>query len=182
MEFEHIDAGGLDFPHESFDAALSRFGIIFDPEGEAAAERIRGFLKPDCRFAISSWGKPEEVPFLGIPFKTVIAETGATPPPPGTPGPLSRPTEDAIAALLEGGGFSDVQVERIEVPIEVDSAEEMATYVREIAPPVSALMADKPDEVQRETWKKITEAFAEHSGGHGPVSLRNVALLASGSA
>jgi len=182
MEFEHIDAGALDLPHESFDAALSRWGIIFDPEGEAAAGRVRDLLKPECRFTISAWSTPDEVPFLGIPIKTVIDETGASPPPPGTPGPLSRPTEEAIGGLLEGGGFSDVQIERAEVVLEVDSGEEMATFVREIAPPVSALMADKPEEVQRAAWEKIGERFAESAGEDGRVSLTNVTLLASGSA
>jgi hypothetical protein len=56
------DASSLDFPHESFDAAVSRWGIIFEPDAEAAAGRIRGFLKPGARRAISSWGEPDQVP------------------------------------------------------------------------------------------------------------------------
>jgi SAM-dependent methyltransferase len=182
MEFEHIAAGTLDFPHESFDAAVSRWGIIFDPEGEAAVERVRSFLKPESRFAISSWAMPDEVPFLGVPIKTVIEETGASPPPPGTPGPLSRPTETAIASLLEDGGFSDVRAERIDVAMDFDSGEDAATYVREIAPPVSALMADEPEEAQRAVWEKIAERFGERAADDGRVSLSSVALLASGSA
>ena len=39
------DASSLDFPHASFDAAVSRWGIIFEPDAEATAGRIRGFLK-----------------------------------------------------------------------------------------------------------------------------------------
>src|SRR5262249_29395178 len=37
VEFLHADASALDFPAESFDAALSRWGIIFEPDGEGAA-------------------------------------------------------------------------------------------------------------------------------------------------
>src|SRR5690349_15985125 len=62
VEFMESDASSLDFPHESFDAAVSRWGIIFEPDGEAAAGRIRGFLKPGARMAISSWGEPDRVP------------------------------------------------------------------------------------------------------------------------
>src|SRR3954468_18235425 len=43
LEFMQSDANSLDFPHESFDAAVSRWGIIFEPDGEGTAERIRGF-------------------------------------------------------------------------------------------------------------------------------------------
>ena len=56
IEFVESDAAGLDFPEDSFDAAVSRWGIIFEPDGEAAAGRIRGFLKPGAKMAISSWG------------------------------------------------------------------------------------------------------------------------------
>ena len=66
------EAAGLDFPPESFDAALSRFGIIFEPEGEAAAARVRGFLVPGSRMVISSWGPPERVPFIAVPMGTAM--------------------------------------------------------------------------------------------------------------
>ena len=41
IEFMHSDANSLDFPAESFDAAVSRWGIIFEPTEW-------------CRFAFSS--------------------------------------------------------------------------------------------------------------------------------
>src|SRR5687768_17532140 len=56
IEFVESDASALDFDEGSFDAALSRWGIIFDPDGEGSAARVRGFLKPGARMAISSWG------------------------------------------------------------------------------------------------------------------------------
>src|SRR3954447_25061345 len=34
LEFIERPAASLDFPAETFDAALSRFGLIFEPEGE----------------------------------------------------------------------------------------------------------------------------------------------------
>src|SRR5947208_8135900 len=41
VEFVESPASSLDFPEASFDAALSRWGIIFEPEAEAVAARIR---------------------------------------------------------------------------------------------------------------------------------------------
>src|SRR6478752_8967061 len=85
IEFLESEAAGLNFSPESFDAALSRWGIIFEPEAEAAAARIRGFLKPGSRMAISSWGPPERVPMLSLPMRTVMTRLNVPPPPPGTP-------------------------------------------------------------------------------------------------
>jgi len=182
IEFVQSDAVSLDFPAGSFDAALSRWGIIFDPDGEGAAARARSFLAPGSRMAISSWGPPEKVPMLAIAMGTVIQRLGLTPPPPGTPGPLSRPTADAIGGLLEGGGFSDVGVEEVEVTMTYESGEQYTMFVREIAPPVTALMADQPPEIQDETWAAITAAANERAGSDGSIELTNLALIASGSA
>ena len=182
IEFIEADASALDFSEASFDAAVSRWGIIFEPDGEGAAARVRGFLKPGARMAISSWGAPDEVPFLAIPMRTAMQRLGIDPPPPGTPGPLSRPTPEALGGLLEGGGFSNVEVERANVMFEFDSPEEFTTFIREIAPPISKLIDPHPPEVQQETWAAITEAIAEVADGDGKVKLPSAVLLAVGQA
>lgn len=181
IEFVESDAASLDFPEDSFDAALSRWGIIFEPDGEAAAARVRGFLKPGSRMAVSSWGPPDRVPFLGIPLRTAMQRLGVDPPPPGTPGPLSRPTPEALGGLLEGGGFSGVETEEMEVTLEFESPEDFTTFVKEIAPPITAMIAPHPEEVQNETWTAITEATREVAGD-GPVRLTSLTLLAAGRA
>lgn len=182
LEFVQSDASGLDFAPGSFDAAVSRWGIIFEPDAEAAAARIRGFLKPGARMAIASWGTPDEVPFLSLPMKTTRERFGVAAPPPGTPGPLSRPTPAAIGGLLEGGGFSNVAVERTEVVFEFDSPAHFTAYVRAIAAPIRAMIDQHAGEAQEEAWDAITQAAAEVGGGSGPLRLANVVLLASGTA
>jgi hypothetical protein len=167
---------------ESFDAALSRWGIIFEPEAEAAAARVRGFLKPGARMAISSWGQPDRVQMLGVPMRTVITQLGIEPPAPGTPGPLSRPTREAISTVLEGGGFEVIEVDEVELTLEGDSPEDFTRFIREIAPPISALMADRPQEVRDETWAAVVEATKDHAGADGKVRLANLVLLAAGTA
>ncbi|HEX6389322.1 MAG TPA: class I SAM-dependent methyltransferase [Solirubrobacteraceae bacterium] len=181
IEWVESGVSDLDYPDDTFDAAVSRFGIIFDPDGEGSAGHVRAFLKPGARFAIASWGTPDEVPFLSIPMRTAMQKLDVPPPPPGTPGPLSRPTPEALGGLLEGGGFGDVQVERMEVSLGFASPEEFTTFVREIAPPISSMIEPHPQDVQDATWAAITDAVREHAGA-GEVRFTNVVLLASGSA
>ncbi len=180
IEFVESDAASLQFPAGSFDAALSRWGIIFEPDGEGAAARVRGFLKPGARMAISSWGPPERVPFLAIPMRTAMQRLDVPPPPPGTPGPLSRPTPEALGGLLEGGGFSDVEVHEEEVTFQWDSAEDFTTFIKEIAPPISAMLAPHPPDVQDATWDAITEAIGEQAADDGSVRLAALVLVAAG--
>ena len=182
VEFVESDAISLDFPPQSFDAALSRFGIIFEPDGEGAAARIRGFIKPGGRMAIASWGPPDRVPFLAMSMGTVMRRLEVPPPPPGTPGPLSRPTPEAISGLLSGGGFGDVEVEEAEVTFEWESPEDYTLFVKDTAPPITAMMQSHPQEVQQETWAAITDAVREHADGDGRVEMTNLVLLAAGRA
>ena len=182
IEFVEADASALDFPEQSFDAALSRFGIIFEPDGEGAAARVRGFLKPGAKMAISSWGPPDRTPFLGIPMRTAMQALDVPPPPPGTPGPLSRPTPEALGGLLEGGGFSEVHVEESEVVMPFESPEAFTTFIREIAPPITAMIDPHPEDVQKQTWDAITEAARKVAAGDGTVTFTNQVLMATGSA
>ena len=182
VEFVESDASSLDFEPGSFDAAVSRWGIIFEPDAEAAAARIRGFLEAGARIAISSWGKPDQVPFLSIPMRTTMERLGVPPPPAGTPGPLSRPTPAALGGLLEGGGFSKVDVEQAEVTFEFDSPEHFTAYVRAIAAPIRAMIEQHAGEAQEEAWEAITQAATELAGDSKPLSLSNVVLLASATA
>jgi SAM-dependent methyltransferase len=182
VRFVESDAASLDFPEGTFDAALSRWGIIFEPEPEATAARIRGFLKPGARMAIASWGPIDNVPMFQLSMGTLMRKFEIPPPAPGTPGPLARPTPDAIRALLEGGGFRDIEVETIDVVFDYGSCDEFVTCMREIAPPLTALLADYPQQMRDEAWAAITEAARERAGGDGPFQLSNQALLAVGEA
>src|SRR5262245_8438379 len=182
IEFMQSDANSLDFPPASFDAAVSRWGIIFDPDGEGSAAKVRGFLKPGGRFAISSWGPPERVPFLAIAMKIAMERLDVPPPPPGTPGPLSRPTPEAIGGLLAGGGFSNVEVEELELIFELDSPEAYTEYTRAIAAPITAMISPHPEDVQKATWQAITDGVAERADSDGRIALANQVLLASGQA
>ena len=182
VEFIESDAVSLDFPPGTFDAALSRWGIIFEPDGEGAAGRVRGFLKPGARMAISSWGPPDRVPMMAVPMGTAMKLLELPPPPPGRPGPLSRPTPAAIGGLLEGGGFSDVEVEELEVTMEYDSAEDFTRSVQALVPPITNLLKPHPPELQQQVWQAVTDAARAHVSEDGSVRMTNLVLVAAGQA
>jgi ubiquinone/menaquinone biosynthesis C-methylase UbiE len=182
VEFVEANATSIDLPAASFDAAVSRWGIIFEPEAEQAAARVRSLLKPDSRFAISSWGTPAEVPFLSLPMRVVRELFDAPAPPPDLPGPLSRPTEQALADLLGEAGFTTVEVERAEVVFDFDSADHFTAYARAIAAPVRALIEQHAPADPDAAWEAITRAATALAGDDGRVRMTNAVLLATGRA
>jgi SAM-dependent methyltransferase len=182
VEFMHADASALDFPAESFDAAVSRWGIIFEPDGEGAAARVRGFLKPGSRMAIASHGIPERVPMIARPMQVAMKLLDVPPPPPGTPGPLSRPTPEAIGGLLEGGGFSGVQVEDLEITFDWKSPEDFSAYVKDVIAPVRRMIEAHPKDIQDQAWKAIADDIRDEADDDGTLRLTSQVLLAVGQA
>jgi SAM-dependent methyltransferase len=182
VEFVESAAAALDLEPQSFDAAVSRWGLIFEPDGEAVAAHLRAFLKPGARFAISSWGSPDRVPWIGLPMRTVMSRLDVEPPPPGSPGPLSRPTAEAIGGLLEGGGFADVAAEEIEIELAWESPDQFTEFCHDIIAPLRALIDPHPEDVRRDTWAAVTDAAREVAGGDRPLAMTNLVLVASGRA
>ncbi|MDX6651376.1 MAG: hypothetical protein QOJ38_157 [Solirubrobacterales bacterium] len=181
VEFVEAGAAALDYGEGTFDAAVSRWGIIFEPEPEQIAGQIRGFLKPGAKFAISSWGAPDTAPMIAVPMQTALGILELPPPPPGSPGPLARPTPEAISALLEGGGLSDVKAEDLTTSFSWDSPEDFMVYCREIIAPLTALVAQYPDKADA-VWDGIAKAAGEYADGDGRVTLENQVLVAVGTA
>jgi hypothetical protein len=107
---------------------------------------------------------------------------GLPPPPPGTPGPLSRPTPAAVAALLEGGGFSNVAVEQNEVSYEFDSPDQFTAYIRAIAAPIRLMIEQHAGDAKEEVWGEITQAAADALGDSKPLRCSNAVLLGSATA
>ena len=182
IEFVQSDAISLDYPGGQLRCRAVALRDHLRPRWRGAAARVRSFMEPGGRMSIASWGTPDRVPFLGIPVRTALQHVGAEPPPPGTPGPLSRPTPEALGGLLEGGGFSDVEVEDVEVSFTFESADEFTIFIREIAPPISAIFAPHPQDVQDAGWAAITAAMSEQAGSDGTVTLANQVLIATGAA
>jgi hypothetical protein len=84
--------------------------------------------------------------------------------------------------LLEGGGFSDVEVEETEVTFQWESPREFVDMVRDTVPPVVALIAKhQPDDPDR-AWDAILRAVEERASADGAVTFSNLVLLAFGRA
>ena len=68
----------------------------------------------------------------------------------------------------------------MEVTFTFESAEQFTVFIREIAPPISAIFAPHPQDVQDAGWAAITAAMAEQAGSDGTVELKNQVLIATG--
>lgn len=179
VTFEVADAETMELAEASFDAAICSFSIGFFPDRPAALGRIRAALRPGGRFATSVPGAVEEVPFMAMLMGVVMELLDV--PPPDAPGAFSVAGEATLHQELERGGFEDVRTVTVSHAFRVDSPAEYVRLLRDVAAPLTTLLADEPDEKVEEVWRSIEEGAAEFvDEGSGEVTLPGTAALGVG--
>lgn len=94
--FQQADAEALPFANDSFDVALSTFGVMFTPNQEKAAAELSRVVRRGGRIGLANW-TPEG--FIGQLFKVIGKHL---PPPAGVRPPSLWGTEARLAELLPG--------------------------------------------------------------------------------
>ncbi len=111
VEFLQMDAEALDLPENSFDAILSRWGLMFLPDLAGALGRMRKLLVPGGRLVASVWSAAPKVPMIGL-VEAVRKQFGLLPPRPGTLGPLSLADTRRWNERFAQAGFAEVAESR----------------------------------------------------------------------
>jgi enediyne biosynthesis protein CalE5 len=179
LEFLEGAAEELAFEEASFDAVLSRQGLQFLPDVAGVLARLRSFLKPHGRLAAAVWGSPQTVHFAA-PVPLLRAELQLPPPPAGIPGPFALADASQLAGLVEAAGFTDVETGTLTAIYQLGSPELATRWLRDVAPPITALVDAQAPEVQERVWAKVTQAWAPYTTGGGRVRLENQVVWVTG--
>jgi SAM-dependent methyltransferase len=118
VEFRVADAQMEPF-QPTFDFVFSRFGTMFFQSPVAAFRNIRRSLKPGGRLLSIVWRSLSDNDWMGLP-KAVAREHLPPPPEDGRscgPGPFSMADPDTVREILTRGGFSDVELTRVDTAV-----------------------------------------------------------------
>jgi SAM-dependent methyltransferase len=148
----------------SFDAAISRLGLMYMPDKLHALREVRDALRDGGRYAAVVFAEPERNRFFSVPIAIVRRRAALPPPAPGLPGPFSSV---GLADQLEAAGFRDVEVRRVEAPLRMASAAECAQMERESFGALHQMLAGLAPEAQEDAWREIAEALQEFDGPDG---------------
>ena len=103
-----MDAEALEFPDDTFDAVISRVGLIYLPDRQRALREIHRVLKPGGRVSAIVYSTPELNAFFSIPVGTIRRIAGLPAPAPGLPGPFSLGSPGVLEEAYADAGFDDV--------------------------------------------------------------------------
>jgi SAM-dependent methyltransferase len=111
VEFRTMDAEKMDFPDESFDLAVSRFGFQIFTSPEAVAKEAHRVLAAKGRIGVTVWSVAEKASAIHACVGPMLEfaepdETGYLP----TPYELGGPGE--MVTLFDAAGFHEAKEER----------------------------------------------------------------------
>ena len=151
----------------SFDAVISRVGLIYFPDRQGALAEMRRVLRPGGRIAAVVYSTPERNRFFSVPVAIIRRRAELGPPLPGQPGPFSLGGEGALAGAYEQGGFRDAQVQAVLSPLRMTSAIECLSFERESFGALHQMLAGLDEAGQEWAWEEVGEALREFEGADG---------------
>ena len=138
--FREVDAQTGDLGHAVFDAAFSRFGVMFFSDPIAAFSNIRQALKPHGRLSFVCWRALQENPWMLAPLGAARPFLPPTPAPdPLAPGPFAFADASRVRSILGAAGFGSVHVEPFDTPIGCGDVDSTLALTLKVGPLGSAL-------------------------------------------
>jgi len=175
IETRELDGEALgELPAASFDAAISRVGLIYFPDQQRALAGIRRALKPGGRFAAVVYSTPDKNQFFSIPVGIIRRRAKLPPPLPGQPGPFSLGGDGVLAAAFERAGLRDIEVRKVDSPVRLQSAAECVRFERESFGALHQMMSALNEAERAETWDEIESElrqFETKGGFVGPCEM-----------
>ena len=108
-------------PEGTFDAVISRVGLIYFPDQQQALAGMKRALKPGGRVAAIVYGTAENNRFFSIPVAVIRRRADLPPPLPGQPGPFSLGGAGVLEEALRKAGFRDVESRIVPAPVRMTS-------------------------------------------------------------
>jgi SAM-dependent methyltransferase len=174
IETKVMDGENLTVENDSFDAVISRVGLIYFPDQQKALKEMLRVLKPGGRIAAIVYSTPDKNKFFSVPVSIIRNRAKLPPPLPGQPGPFSLGAEGVIEKAFADAGFVNVKSERINSPLEMDSAAECVKFEKESFGALHQMLSSLPETDRESVWKEIEtelKSFETENGFVGPCEM-----------
>ena len=170
LRFEAADAQTSDFGGERFDAAFSRFGVMFFSDPAAAFANILKALKPGGRLAFVCWRPAADNPVMTAPMKAVENLIPSQPPSdPLAPGPFAFADPERVRRILAEAGFGQVAIRPFDAEVGAWTPEE-ALIVAQRVGPLGMVLRENPD-LRPHVLDAVIRELRRHTRADGKVWL-----------
>lgn len=162
-----MDGEELEVPDGSFDAVVSRVGLIYFPDQQKALLGMHRALKPGGRVAAIVYSTAAMNAFFSTPVGIIRRRAGLGPPLPGQPGPFSLGAPGALEEAYRRAGFEEIEVRVVPAPLRMPRAEDCVRFEKESFGALHQMLSGLNEEEQHAAWDEIATELAAFEGPDG---------------
>jgi SAM-dependent methyltransferase len=151
----------------SFDAVISRVGLIYFPNQQKALAGMRRALKPGGKIAAVVYSTPENNKFFSVPISIIRRRAQLPPPLPGQPGPFSLGNPRVLEEVFESAGLIEVHSQVLSAPLHLPSAAECVRFERESFGALHQMLSGLDDTQREAAWAEIEQELRKFEGPDG---------------
>lgn len=151
----------------TFDAVVSRVGLIYFPDQQAALAGMRRALREGGRIAAVVYSTPDRNAFFSVPVSIIRERAQLPAPQPGQPGPFSLGGPGVLESVLADAGFRDIDVEVVPSPLRLPSASDCVRFERESFGALHQMLAGLEERERSAAWAEIETKLAQFETGDG---------------
>jgi SAM-dependent methyltransferase len=169
-----MDGENLDVPEGSFDAVISRVGLIYFPDQQKALAGMKRALKPGGRVAAIVYSTPDKNTFFSTPVGIIRRRANLGPPLPGQPGPFSLGATGVLEAAFAKAGFRDIETHVVPAPLRMLSAADCVRFEQESFGALHQMLSTLDEAGKQDAWREIADELAKFetpSGFEGPCEM-----------
>ncbi|MFA4893282.1 class I SAM-dependent methyltransferase [Brevundimonas sp.] len=161
VDFVRADAGTHAFGEAAFEAAISRYGVMFFEDPDAAFANLRRAVRPGGGLTFACWRGAAENPLSLVPLEAAAPFLPEPPRIPADgPGRFAFADPDRVRGVLDRSGWRRVEIEPLDVATPVSFDELMILSLR--LGLLSTILPGQDEAVRR----RIAEAVAVRLEGH----------------
>jgi SAM-dependent methyltransferase len=152
-------------PERPYDRLVSRFGVMFFDDPEAAFGNLLRWLVPGGRFAFAVWGCPTDNPWMTSARDVVARIIDLPRADPEAPGPFRYADSARLLGLLERAGFVALEVNdwRGALPIGGRlTPAEAARFALSAFSSFEEVLASAGEEAHHDARRALTDHYAQH--------------------
>jgi len=182
VDFKVINAEWIDMPLASVDAVLCRWGYMLTADPATALADSRRVLRPSGRVALAVWDEIRANPWALLPGLELRERGLAETPDPAAPGPFRLGDPERVAGLLQDAGFTEIEVDAIDVPRRHSDFDEFWDVSLDISRGFHDAVMARPQGEIDQIRASLRERFAPFTAPDGSIEIPARTLVACATA
>lgn len=178
IEVTACDVCNLPFDTAVFNALTCRFGFMFFPDMQLAANEMARVLKPGGRIATAVWNIPEKNFWVTAMMGTINKNMDLPKPPPGAPGMFRCCQPGLMRSIFEQAGFKNIQEKEVQTTLNSGTVDTYWNMMTEVGAPIVAALSKADDDLRKKIKSEVFELVGRQYPD-GKVAIAGSAIVIS---